>query len=92
MAFVYLGIYIILFAIGYSLKLVFDKGVSDGYIFVGYMMAALFCGLSGLSDFINDMICINGCLMILLFMIIKQAVSLAISMIALSFCVSMYLY
>ena len=90
-AFLRLVIYTVLFAIGYRLNLVFDN-VPDGRIFDGYAMAALFCGLSVLSGFMNNMICIGGCLTMLLFMIIKLAVSLAIGIIALPICVSMNLY
>ena len=90
-AFLRLVIYTVLFAIGYKLNLVFDN-VPDGRIFDGYVMAALFCGLSVLSDFMNNMICIGGCLTMLLFIVIKLAVSMAFGIIALPFCVSMNLY
>ena len=90
-AFLRLVIYTVLFAIGYRLNLVFDN-VPDGRIFDGYVMAALFCGLSVLSGFMNNMICIGGCLTMLLFMVIKLAVSLAIGIIALPICVCMNLY
>ena len=90
-AFVRLALYCVLFAIGYRLNLVFDN-VPDGRIFDGYAMAALFCGLSILSGFMNNMICIGGCLTMLLFMVIKLAISLAIGIIALPICVSMNLY
>ena len=90
-AFVRLALYCVLFAIGYRLNLVFDN-VPDGRIFDGYAMAALFCGLSVLSGFMNNMICIGGCLTMLLFMVIKLAVSLAIGIIALPICVSLILY
>ena len=90
-AFMRLIIYAVLFAIGYKFNLVFDN-VPDGRIFDGYAMAALFCGLSVLSGFMNNMICIGGCLTMLVFMVIKLAVSLAIGIIALPFCVSMNLY
>ena len=90
-AFVRLTLYCVLFAIGYRLNLVFDN-VPDGRIFDGYAMAALFCGLSVLSGFMNNMICIGGCLTMLLFMVIKLAISLAIGIIALPICVSMNLY
>ncbi|MBR4921928.1 MAG: hypothetical protein IKZ62_11545 [Prevotella sp.] len=90
-AFMRLVIYTMLFAIGYRLNLVFDN-VPNGRIFDGYVMAALFCGLSVLSGFMNNMICIGGCLTMLFFMIIKLAVSLAIGIIALPICVSMDLY
>ena len=90
-AFARLALYCVLFAIGYRLNLVFDN-VPDGRIFDGYAMAALFCGLSVLSGFMNNMICIGGCLTMLLFMVIKLAISLAIGIIALPICVSMNLY
>ena len=90
-AFVRLALYCVLFAIGYRLNLVFDN-VPDGRIFDGYAMAALFCGLSILSGFMNNMICIGGCLTMLLFMVIKLAISLAIGIIALPICISMNLY
>ena len=90
-AFMRLVIYIVLFAIGYRLNLVFDN-VPDGRIFDGYVMAALFCGLSVLSGFMNNMICIGGCLTMLLFMVIKLAISMAIGIIALPICVSMNMY
>ena len=90
-AFVRLALYCVLFAIGYKLNLVFDN-VPDGRIFDGYVMAALFCGLSVLSGFMNNMICIGGCLTMLLFMVIKLAVSLAIGIIALPFCLALNLY
>ena len=90
-AFMRLVIYTVLFAIGYRLNLVFDN-VPDGRIFDGYVMAALFCGLSVLSGFMNNMICIGGCLTMLLFMIIKLAISLAIGIIALPICLALNLY
>ena len=90
-AFVRLALYCVLFVIGYKLNLVFDN-VPDGRIFDGYVMAALFCGLSVLSGFMNNMICIGGCLTMLLFMVIKLAISLVIGIIALPICVSMNLY
>ena len=90
-AFVRLALYCVLFAIGYKLNLVFDN-VPDGRIFDGYAMASLFCGLSVLSGFMNNMICIGGCLTMLLFMVIKLAISLVIGIIALPVCVSMNLY
>ena len=90
-AFIRLMVYTILFAIGYKLNLVFDN-VPDGRIFDGYAMSALFCGLSVLSGFLNNMICIGGCLTMLIFMGIKLAVSLAIGIIALPICTSMNLY
>jgi hypothetical protein len=55
-------------------------------------MAALFCGLSVLSGFMNNMICIGGCLTMLFFMFIKLAISMAIGIITLPICVSMNLY
>ena len=90
-AFMHLALYSVLFAIGYRLNLVFDN-VPDGRIFDGYVMAALFCGLSVLSGFMNNMICIGGCLTMILFMVIKLAVSMAIGIIALPICISMNLY
>ena len=90
-AFLRLVIYTVLFIIGYRLNLVFDN-VPDGHIFDGYAMAALFCGLSVLSGFMNNMICIGGCLTMLIFMLIKLAVSMAIGIIALPICVAYNLY
>ena len=90
-AFVRLALYCVLFTIGYKLNLVFDN-VPDGRIFDGYVMAALFCGLSVLSGFMNNMICIGGCLTMLLFMVIKLAISLAIGIIALPICLALNLY
>lgn len=90
-AFLRLVLYSVLFVIGYRLNLVFDN-VPDGRIFDGYAMAALFCGQSVLSGFMNNMICIGGCLTMLLFMVIKLAVSMAIGLIALPICVSMNMY
>ena len=90
-AFMRLVVYTILFIIGYRLNLVFDN-VPDGRIFDGYAMAALFCGLSVLSGFMNNMICIGGCLTMLIFMVIKLAVSMAIGIIALPICVAYNLY
>ena len=90
-AFVRLALYCVLFAIGYKLNLVFDN-VPDGRIFDGYVMAALFCGLSVLSGFMNNMICIGGCLTMLFFMVIKLAISMAIGIIALPICVAYNLY
>ncbi len=81
-SFIRLVTYIVLFIIGYRLNLVFDN-VPDGRIFDGYAMAALFCGFSVLSGFMNNMICIGGCLTMLIFMAIKLAVSMAIGIIAL---------
>ena len=90
-AFLRLVTYIILFIIGYRLNLVFDN-VPDGRIFDGYAMAALFCGLSVLSGFMNNMICIGGCLTILIFMVIKLAISMAIGIISLPICIAVSLY
>ena len=90
-AFMRLVTYAILFIIGYRLNLVFDN-VPDGRIFDGYAMDALFCGLSVLSGFMNNMICIGGCLTMLIFMLIKLAVSMAIGIIALPICVAVNLY
>ena len=90
-AFLRLVTYVLLFIIGYKLNLVFDN-VPDGRIFDGYAMAALFCGLSVLSGFMNNMICIGGCLTMLLFMVIKLAISMAIGIIALPICVACNLY
>ena len=90
-AFLRLVIYTVLFVIGYRLNLVFDN-VPDGRIFDGYVMAALFCGLSVLSGFMNNMICIGGCLTMIIFMVIKLAVSMAIGIIALPICVAYNLY
>ena len=90
-AFLRLVTYAVLFIIGYRLNLVFDN-VPDGRIFDGYAMAALFCGLSVLSGFMNNMICIGGCLTMLIFMVIKLAVSMAIGIIALPICVAYNLY
>ena len=90
-AFLRLVLYSVLFVIGYHLNLVFDN-VPDGRIFDGYAMAALFCGLSVLSGFMNNMICIGGCLTMLIFMVIKLAVSMAIGIIALPICVAYNLY
>ena len=90
-AFLRLVIYMMVFIIGYRLNLVFDN-VPDGRIFDGYAMAALFCGLSVLSGFMNNMICIGGCLTMLFFMVIKLAVSMAIGIIALPICVAYNLY
>ena len=90
-AFLRLVTYIILFIIGYRLNLVFGN-VPDGRIFDGYVMAALFCGLSVLSGFMNNMICIGGCLTMLIFMVIKLTVSMAIGIIALPICITLNLY
>ena len=90
-AFMRLVIYTVLFVIGYRLNLVFDN-VPDGRIFDGYALAALFCGLSVLSGFMNNMICIGGCLTMLFFMVIKLAISMAIGIIALPICVAYNLY
>ena len=85
-SFMRLVIYAILFIIGYRFNLVFNN-VPDGRIFDGYCMTALFCGLSVLSGFMNNMICIGGCLTMIIFMVIKLAVSMAIGIIALPICV-----
>ena len=90
-AFMHLVLYSVLFAIGYRLNLVFDN-VPDGRIFDGYIMAALFCGMSVLSGFMNNMICIGGCLTMLLFMVIKLAISMAIGIIALPICIGINIY
>lgn len=90
-SFIRLVTYTVLFIIGYRLNLVFDN-VPDGRIFDGYAMAALFCGLSVLSGFMNNMICIGGCLTMLFFMFIKLAISMAIGITTLPICVSMTLY
>lgn len=90
-AFLRLVTYAVLFIIGYRLNLVFDN-VPDGRIFDGYAMAALFCGLSVLSGFMNNMICIGGCLTMLFFMVIKLAISMAIGIIALPISVAYNLY
>ena len=90
-AFLRLVTYAVLFIIGYRLNLVFDN-VPDGRIFDGYAMAALFCGLTVLSGFMNNMICIGGCLTMLFFMVIKLAVSMAIGIISLPICVAYNLY
>ena len=90
-AFMRLVIYTMLFIIGYRLNLVFDN-VPDGRIFDGYAMAALFCGLSVLSGFMNNMICIGGCLTMLFFMIIKLTISMAIGIIVLPICIAVNLY
>ena len=90
-AFLRLVTYAVLFIIGYRLNLVFDN-VPDGRIFDGYAMAALFCGLSVLSGFMNNMICIGGCLTMLFFMIIKLTISMAIGIIVLPICVAYNLY
>jgi len=90
-SFIRLVTYTVLFIIGYRLNLVFDN-VPDGRIFDGYAMAALFCGLSVLSGFMNNMICIGGCLTMLIFMVIKLAISMAIGIIALPICVAYNLY
>ena len=90
-SFMRLVIYAILFIIGYRFNLVFDN-VPDGRIFDGYCMTALFCGLSVLSGFMNNMICIGGCLTMIIFMVIKLAVSMAIGIIALPICVAYNLY
>ena len=73
------------------IHLVFDN-VPDGRIFDGYAMAALFCGLSVLSGFMNNMICIGGCLTMLIFIVIKLAISMVIGIIALPISVAYNLY
>ena len=90
-SFIRLVTYIVLFIIGYRLNLVFDN-VPNGRIFDGYAMAALFCGLSVLSGFMNNMICIGGCLTMLIFIVIKLAISMVIGIIALpiSFAYNLY--
>ena len=90
-SFMRLVTYAVLFIIGYRLNLVFDN-VPNGRIFDGYCMTALFCGLSVLSAFMNNMICIGGCLTMLIFMLIKLTVSMAIGIIVLPICVFMNLY
>ena len=90
-SFIRLVTYIVLFIIGYRLNLVFDN-VPDGRIFDGYAMAALFCGLSVLSGFMNNMICIGGCLTMLIFIVIKLAISMAIGIIALPISIAYNLY
>ena len=70
----------------------FIDNVPDGRIFDGYAMAALFCGLSVLSGFMNNMICIGGCLTMLFFMVIKLAISMAIGIISLPICIAVSLY
>ena len=90
-SFMRLVTYAVLFIIGYRLNLVFDN-VPNGRIFDGYCMTALFCGLCVLSDFMNNMICIGGCLTMLIFMLIKLTVSMAIGIIVLPICVFMNLY
>ena len=90
-AFLRLVTYAVLFIIGYRLNLVFDN-VPDGRIFDGYAMAALFCGLSVLSGFMNNMICIGGCLTMLIFIVIKLAISMAIGIIALPISIAYNLY
>ena len=52
-SFMRLVTYAVLFIIGYRLNLVFDN-VPNGRIFDGYAMAALFCGFSVLSGFMNN--------------------------------------
>ena len=90
-SFMRLVTYAVLFIIGYRLNLVFDN-VPNGRIFDGYCMTALFCGLSVLSGFMNNMICIGGCLTMLIFMLIKLTVSMAIGIIVLPICVFINLY
>ena len=90
-AFLRLVLYSVLFVIGYRLNLVFDN-VPDGRIYDGYAMAALFCGLTVLSGFMNNMICIGGCLTMLIFIVIKLAISMVIGIIALPISVAYNLY
>ena len=90
-SFMRLVIYAILFIIGYRFNLVFDN-VPDGRIFDGYCMTALFCGLSVLSGFMNNMICIGGCLTMLIFIVIKLAISMVIGIISLPISVAYNLY
>ena len=90
-AFLRLVVYAVLFFLGYKLNLVFDN-VPDGRIFDGYAMTALFCGLSVLSGFMNNMICIGGCLTMLIFIVIKLAISMVIGIIALPISVAYNLY
>ena len=87
-SFMRLVTYAVLFIIGYRLNLVFDN-VPNGRIFDGYAMAALFCGFSVLSGFMNNMICIGGCLTMLIFIAIKPMV---IGIIALPISVAYNLY
>ena len=89
-SFMRLVTYAVLFIIGYRLNLVFDN-VPNGRIFDGYAMAALFCGFSVLSGFMNNMICIGGCLTMLIFIAIKLAVSMVIGIIALPISVAFFL-
>ena len=90
-SFMRLVTYTVLFIIGYRHNLVFDN-VPNGRIFDGYAMAALFCGFSVLSGFMNNMICIGGCLTMLIFIVIKMAVSIVIGIIALPISVANNLY
>jgi len=90
-AFLRLVTYAVLFIIGYRLNLVFDN-VPNGRIFDGYAMAALSCGFSVLSGFMNNMICIGGCLTMLIFIVIKLAISMVIGIIALPISVAYNLY
>ena len=95
-AFLRLVLYSVLFVIGYRLNLVFDNvpdgRIFDGYAMAAYAMAALFCGLTVLSGFMNNMICIGGCLTMLFFMVIKLAISMVIGIIALPISVAYNLY
>ena len=86
-SFMRLVTYAVLFIIGYRLNLVLN-----GRIFDGYAMAALFCGFSVLSGFMNNMICIGGCLTMLIFIAIKLAISMVIGIIALPISVAYNLY
>ena len=90
-SFMRLVTYATLFIIGYRLNLIFDN-VPNGRIFDGYAMAALFCGFSVLSGFMNNMICIGGCLTMLIFIAIKLAISMVIGIIALPISVAYNLY
>ena len=90
-SFMRLVTYATLFIIGYRLNLIFDN-VPNGRIFDGYAMAALFCSFSVLSGFMNNMICIGGCLTMLIFIAIKLAISMVIGIIALPISVAYNLY
>ena len=90
-AFMRLVIYTVLFVIGYRLNLVFNN-VPDVPIFDWYVMPALFCGLSVLSGYINNMIFIGGCLTMLIFMVLNLAIALVIGIIALPISVAYELY
>ena len=90
-SFIRLVTYTVLFIIGYRLNMVFDN-VPNGRIFDGYAMAALFCGFSVISGFMNNMICIGGCLIMLIFIAIKLVVSMVIGIIALPISIAYNLY